>query len=436
MLTFSALSWHSADREEEEDVSRCVVYVFGRTLDGRSVCVHLPWTPWFFLEVSPLSSEQTKLMHKFPRRNRPLSVIVKRTPIYGFCNGAQHTFARLAFDSEAAWRSGMWVARKKLALTVWEGAVTPLAQCMHAAGVKPASWLTVRKGQSMGRGCRLSRCDVEVAVADYRDLVQTADPPLAPVPWVLASWDLETYSPNGSFPKASFKECPIIQIGVTIAQFQGPPDSTRRHVITTTPCNAVAGVDIAACDGECAAILAFADLLNSHQVDVLIAWNGSGFDNKYLYDRAVLHDIDLDLCISKLKGTHLILQSSKEPPYYFDLPGVLQYDPMLHLRQQNRFDSYKLDSVAREVTGQSKVDLPYDEIFRLHREGGPAGQATVARYCSVDCELPLTIIQRLALVPAILALSNATRTPANAILTRGQVSDRAATSPHQCRTLV
>ena len=34
-----------------------------------------------------------------------------------------------------------------------------------------------------------------------------------------------------------------------------------------------------------------------------------------------------------------------------------------------------------------KDDCPPQEIFRLHREGGPAGRAFVAQYCIQDCDL-------------------------------------------------
>lgn len=418
MLSFAALSWHSEDRTEE-DVTRCWIFIFGRTLSGQSVCVRVPFSPWFFLEASPSFSSRAQLEKEFPRRNKLMTRVEERIPLYGFRNNQTELFLRLAFDSEGAWRGGKWKASVKMHLTVWEGAVTPIAQFMHQAGIKPASWLSIKNGQSVGNQSKQSICDLELTVGSISQIKQDPEPTTAPVPWVLASWDLETYSPDGQFPRANDRLCPIFQIGLTVSHFQA--DYKVRYVITSTPCSAVDGVIIYACDGEEEAIRKFVSLVNEHEADVLIAWNGSGFDNHYLYDRAIMHDLDFDLCLSKLKDCPFSLQPSDDPPYYFNIPGVLQYDPMLHLRQQNRFQSYKLNDVAELVCGDRKVDLPYAEIFRLHREGNADDQATIANYCSVDCELPLIIVQRLALIPAILALANATRTPANAILTRGQV---------------
>lgn len=432
MLQFCPLSWQSGDIDDDDGSTHCYIMIFGRTIDGRSVCVRLLWHPRFFLQSPVLASARSTLLDQFPRRNKQLSVTVHRTPIYGFCDGRVDTFIQLTFDSEKACRSARYLCERTLHKPTWEASVDSVAQFMHEADIRPMSWLEVSGGQQLGVNSRTTSCLVEVVVDSPRCIQQARQPPDAPVPWVLASWDLETYSPDGKFPKANKKEYPIIQIGVTFAK--GSLKDCERFVITSTDCDAVEGVNIVVCDGEIAAIKAFMQLLHDKDADILIAWNGSGFDNRYLYGRSVFHDMDDKISMGKVKRERLSLDlreaDTGDQPVFFRAAGVLQYDPMLHLRKENRFDSYKLDVVASAVTGHHKVDLPYSQLFELHRQGTSAGQATIAQYCSVDCELPLQIMAKLSLLPNIFALANATRTPANAIVTRGQVIQLCTFSPH------
>ena len=419
MRLLAPLCWRSQD-----DSGAHIISVFGRLEDGRSATARFEWKPRFYVQaVGALSSatQQQALMDKFPNRDFTLSRPIRRTSIYGFCNGRVDTFLVLAFRTEAESRRARG-AVEALTHTTFESAVKPLAQFLHDADIRPNEWITLSGEQQLSAASRVSYCDCEFLVRSHTNVRQASEPPTSAVPWVLASWDLETYSPDGRFPDPDNIDCPIIQIGVTFERYQRP--GQRKVVVTTTPCDPVEGVEIVSADGEAAALQAFATLLQQEQVDILVSWNGFGFDNRYLFLRAVQHDIDADLFLSKLKSCPLTSRSFKlkqRELFLLDLPGILEYDAMHHLRNDNRFDSYKLDSVASAVTGQHKVDLPYDEMFQLHRDGLPSGQARIASYCSTDCDLPLLIMSKMALLPNILAMSNVCRTPPDLILTKGQV---------------
>lgn len=420
MRLLAPLCWHS-----EDESSAHVISVFGRLVDGKSATARFEWKPRFFVHaIGSLASatQQQTLLDKFPNRDFTLSKPIKRSSIYGFCNGRSDTFLTLAFRTEAECRRAKYAVDTDKHST-FEGAVRPLAQFLHDANIRPAEWISISGEQQLGAASKMSFCDCEFLVRSHYNVRQAASPPSTPVPWVMASWDLETYTPRPkTFPNSDLPDCPIIQIGVTLAQYQRPDQ--RKVVITTTPCEPVDGVDIIAAAGEAAALKAFSDLLRHHQVDILISWNGFGFDNRYLFNRAVYHDLDPTLRMSKLRDAPLDSRPFKlkqRDLFLLHLPGILQYDAMHHLRADNRFDSYKLDDVASTVTGEHKVDLPYEEMFALHREGTAHGQARIAQYCSTDCDLPLQIMAKMALLPNLLAMSNVCRTPPDLILSKGQV---------------
>ena len=53
MVVFQALTWEARDSEEEHLVS-----IFGKTEDGKSVCVTTSFTPYFFIKLDLKTSKQ------------------------------------------------------------------------------------------------------------------------------------------------------------------------------------------------------------------------------------------------------------------------------------------------------------------------------------------------------------------------------------------
>jgi DNA polymerase elongation subunit (family B) len=67
-----------------------------------------------------------------------------------------------------------------------------------------------------------------------------------------------------------------------------------------------------------------------------------------------------------------------------------------------------------------KDDCPPQEIFRLHREGGPAGRAYVAQYCLQDCDLVYELYKKLDVFNNAMSMANVCSVPVSYIFTRGQ----------------
>jgi DNA polymerase elongation subunit (family B) len=67
-----------------------------------------------------------------------------------------------------------------------------------------------------------------------------------------------------------------------------------------------------------------------------------------------------------------------------------------------------------------KDDCPPQEIFRLHREGGPSGRAFVAQYCLQDCDLVYELYKKLDVFNNAMSMANVCSVPVSYIFTRGQ----------------
>lgn len=68
----------------------------------------------------------------------------------------------------------------------------------------------------------------------------------------------------------------------------------------------------------------------------------------------------------------------------------------------------------------TKDDVNAPEMFRLHREGGPAGRARIAKYCIQDCDLVLTLMAKLDTLVNARGMADVCRVPMQFVLTRGQ----------------
>ena len=67
-----------------------------------------------------------------------------------------------------------------------------------------------------------------------------------------------------------------------------------------------------------------------------------------------------------------------------------------------------------------KDDVSPQDIFRLHRDGGPAGRSRVAAYCVQDCDLTVELFKKLDVFNNAMAMANTCSVPVGYIFTRGQ----------------
>jgi DNA polymerase elongation subunit (family B) len=96
---------------------------------------------------------------------------------------------------------------------------------------------------------------------------------------------------------------------------------------------------------------------------------------------------------------------------------VLSVDPGKSVQVVGDEDTDMDEAVKWAVV---KDDCPPQEIFRLHREGGPAGRAFVAQYCIQDCDLVYELYKKLDVFNNAMSMANVCSVPVSYIFTRGQ----------------
>jgi DNA polymerase delta subunit 1 len=429
-MDFFPVDWRATEHETSFEIT-----CYGKLGDGRSVCVHVPFYPYFFVECPAnwqasrakiFVSEMIVKCAAVPKYSLP----VARKSLWGFSNNQTRIFAQLAFFTLAAFRRARRAIPERYKMKTYEASVDQVLRLFHVRDLKPAQWVRASAWKQVLEANRTAVTDLEVTV----DFTALAAAPLDAIPpVVLASWDIECYSASGAFPLADKPGDVICTICTSFQRF-GEPRPYLQHAVTLGGCDPLPGVEVVACATEAEVVNAWLDVLRREQVDVLCGWNTFQFDSKYLYGRSLV-------CVDDLTGEPLIhleqLGKAREGGgvpvqkalssaaygdnafFYLASPGVINLDLMQSIKREHKFESYSLNAVAGKILGDQKIDLKPSEIF-AKAVGTDADRAVVAEYCAKDTLLPLQLMDKLSVMQNMMEMANATTVPLTYLLERGQ----------------
>ena len=231
---------------------------------------------------------------------------------------------------------------------------------------------------------------------------------------------------NKNFPE--LKGDKIIQIGSTFNRY-GSDEIIYKHIISLGGCEDSEGIDIETYKNEKDVILAWKDLINRLDPDVIGGYNTFSFDFRYIAERAQELDIydDLILDLGKIKGRKSILETKnlsssalgENIMYLFAMDGIISIDMLKDMQRNQKLDSFKLDNVAKTFLGDQKDDLKPKEIFEKFK-GSDEDRAVIARYCIQDCALVNRLIHKMKVLENNIGMGNVCYVPLNWLFMRGQ----------------
>ena len=424
MVVFQALSWESRDVDGEYLIS-----IFGRSEDGKSVCVTTAFKPYFFIKL-PKNATETSLKLTWQKIGEgPESYeILRSKDLWGFQNNESFPFMKLNFVSMEKMRRCDSKLRKPLKdesypPKVYESNLDPVLRFMHRTGIQSTGWMDT--GDSCVRA-NLSHCDVDMFCNDWRTLKPVDRNDVAP--FVVASFDIETYSSTGKFPDANVEDDAVFQVAFTLKR-QGETDIYDRTCLCYKKTDPIEGSNVISFDSEKKLLMATRDYFIKNDIDILTGWNIFGFDLEYLYKRAAqnycleefcylgkLKDVQSDMVYKKLSSSALGDNVLKLLP----MAGRFTFDLFHEVKREKKLDSYRLDYVAGMYLGDHKIDMSPKEMFaRYHRED-PKELSEVAEYCIKDTVLPHRLVDKLCVLLNLLEMAKATWVPIHYLAERGQ----------------
>ena len=390
---------------KREQHGPCMVYLFGVTENGNSICAAFSgFKPSFFIEVTKTVSaavidgfilEFEKRIHcKLP----PPSRDVMRKKVYGWVPTEENVnevrqfkfyevffpsvssmkfalkmieFHRLGIlpgaDDDARAQIPASLLNVKEALDVSEGKTQPSEKFMALHGLKPSSWATVSGFTNVPRNEKVTMCQQEILCSTIAsvDISRVC-------PMLIAAVDIETRSTDyTSFPDAANDGDQIISIGTTfwvygekaprvrVMQFLGACDRDETGVILTESYAT-----------ETELLSAWRDLIVLHSdPDLVTSYNGTGFDFPYMAKRAERAPISRRffhlgrfLAVpGKLYTKELSSNAMGQNEIStFPMAGRSQMDLFQYVKVNFKLSSYKLDDVCANFIPENDGKLVLD----------------------------------------------------------------------------
>lgn len=461
------------DRNNDVYAIRC----FGVTKTGVSVtCKITGFKPFYYIKVPDNFNkihlhyflkyvESGYLLRNFKNplvkeNGKYVSNIVERKDLFGFRNGRTYKFVKLVFNNYSAMMKSRYLFKKAITIDnitkrptkfkLYESNFEPFMRYCHIKDILMAGWIRLPRGKyKMTQDTSTTQVEVAidrkdiVSLKDYKDMAN----------FLQASWDIEVYSYDRTFPDPKFKikkngqyEYPneIFQIATTY-KYTNDSDILVKHLLTLKKCDIIAdpNVVVEECKNEKELIKRWSEIISRMDPDIFYTYNGDSFDCMYLVERAKL----LNLVYSKVVGNRSVLSGSlltnlsrlsikqaEIKKEYFSssaygdseynriyIPGRLNYDLLIHYKRgMKKYSSYKLDNIASEVLKQKKLDVSAKDIFNFYDQGTPEKIKCIGEYCIQDTVLLQKLVDKQLILTNIMQLANVTFVPIGFLTTRGQ----------------
>lgn len=384
----------------------CVVYLFGVTRDGASVCCKVDgFQPFLYVELTPQVTntvlQEWKLdLAKKARVSMDVELVRKKR-VYGWVPATREDvtavrtfdFACLHFPTVAAMNTAFYILQahnngdsggypsllkiKGHKVDVSEVKVQASEKFMAKRQLKASGWIQVTAGTytmcSLQDRCTIAthelQCHMNSLLPVERDEV---------APLVIAAVDIEVQSSDfRSFPDADNEGDVCSYIGTTFWVYgEKQPRLKVMQVLGT--CDPVEGILIQSFTSELDLLAAWRDLIVLHtDPDKLVSYNGTGFDFAYMSKRyeklrlrsgrysRFLHLGKLLFLQQRLYTRELMSAAmGQNEMSVFPMSGRWQMDLFQYIKTNYKLSSYKLDDVCKHFLGnaggQTKVvlDLP------------------------------------------------------------------------------
>lgn len=381
------------DSPEAEETAgkpkKFVIRMYGTTDDNKKIFVKVnDFTPYFYVGIPEYITQKRKVdsfidtikkqvKFKNPEMENSLKSysIVKRKIFWEFTDYKDFQFIRLVFHSYEGFRAYEREFNKPIFCSafnsmpvkykLYESNIEPMLRCMHHRNINSVGWIKIKSGKYERFTEENNPSNNEIGISvNWLNLDRVDDNTI--VPLIVAAFDIECMSEDGSFPQAKRDGDKIIQISTTYNRY-GENECFRKHIITLDTCDNVDGVEVESYKTEREVLLAWTRLIQKSNPDIITGYNIFGFDFKYMVDRAKkLGCYQQFAKLGRIKNEESlfvdkVLASSalgENKLQYFAMQGRVVIDIMKVVQRDYKLGSYKLDNVASDFIREKikKVD--------------------------------------------------------------------------------
>lgn len=361
----------------------CEVCVFGVSSAGHTIAVRVTgFMPHFFVEVTDVITREVLnrcmrlLRERYKLSLRDIGVeFVQRKRMYGWVPSASNplevaefTFARISFlnpylmrtTSRVLGEQGLSCLRNLSEVpNVSEARVAVSEKFLAAHNLKASGWVKMAEYTVIPPTCRATVSQLEVRCGSGR-LYPLERESIAPL--VIAAVDIEAHSHDfRSFPDASHPGDACTFIGTTFWVYgeSAPRERIMQVLGDTEQPPESEGVRVLCYKTEYELLMGWRDLMAlDANPDMVVSYNGTGFDFAYLAGRVALARVGRRACRFNHLGRMLLVPNALKTREltsaakgqnmlsWFPQPGRVQMDLFMYVKDSQKLSSYKLDDVS------------------------------------------------------------------------------------------
>lgn len=434
-MDFFLLNWSDVDSGDEDSLEY-EVSMWGVTSNGELVCVRNNVQPYFYVRLRDLDGvSEVELSEGCARMVRHFQGFARVQRVYGKpFTGYQadnECFLKLIFNSQKAMRyvnkalrvNGLNLAGGSVVgpISTFESHVPPIIRPMHEMGILATGWCRVQGSAAD----KTTMADFEFYNAAVSPVT---DETFAPI--VVATFDIEVYSSHSTaddpvFPCATNDNDVIVAI-VTAYSTITDPEPFYIHTLTLSATD-LDGVDCTVCESEKDLLNRWADEIVKRKAIIWLHFNGLGFDEEYMYTRAVRvgaqEMLHMGWIAERQEPVELKKSSMESAAYghnsfaFMKIEGVFHLDLMVAIKKDFNLQSYSLNYCGEYFCAETKIDLSPQKQFDLYRSGK---MKEVLEYCVQDVRLTLKIATKVSIITALVEMAGQTSVPIDFLITRGQ----------------
>ncbi|MDO8741020.1 MAG: DNA-directed DNA polymerase [Candidatus Woesearchaeota archaeon] len=322
-----------------------VIYIFGRTIEGASICVKDSNFEPYFLIIAKRGTNKDSLRKKLEqieiegeeRKYR----ITKTELINKKLLGKEIEAIKVYTNIPAA----VSVIREQIKIWddvegVYEADILFTKRYLIDKGITPLALVKV-EGEFVTER-------IKVPVLEAKNIAQFGEESVAD--FKILAFDIETYNPYGK--NVDMEKNPIIMVSFYGKDFQKV--ITWRRFRTEEKY-------IEFVDSELELIERFRDTIERYKPELLVGYYSDGFDLPYLEARARKYKIKLDLGMD-----HSGIKITVGRKTLAQITGLVHIDifkfVLKVIGRAMETDYYDLDSVANELLGEGKKDVELDKL--------------------------------------------------------------------------
>lgn len=290
-----------------------------------------------------------------------------------FFNQAQANFAASRFNYPIYLDSVTGKKRSTYKFNVLENNISTINRMMARSNCGYAQWFTIP----------VKKPTTPVSWLE-REYIATGDPkPIDPKEtrqWAgsvgIMCYDIETITDNERMPNADNAGHWVVSIAVTYKRYHADKMQVINLAIGDAVCPS--GQEIRHYKTEQSMLQGFLDLIVELDPEVLTGYNIYGFDNPYIWTRIESYpDIHFDPRLCRLRNEQIRYNDfswyssayGEREINQIKMSGRIDVDVLAYVKANYKLPINKLDYAAKKILGPSKgkIDLDYDELFRIWR---------------------------------------------------------------------